>query len=68
MKLASEPVWIIDDDQSIRWVLAQALKKNGIDSRTFCSADAALDSFGEERPKVIVTDISNARHGWIVVS
>ena len=57
MKLASEPVWIIDDDQSIRWVLAQALKKSGIDSRTFCSADAALDSFGEERPKVIVTDI-----------
>ena len=57
MKPASEPVWIIDDDQSIRWVLAQALKKNGIDSRTFCSAEAALDSFGEERPKVIVTDI-----------
>ena len=29
MKSSAEPVWIVDDDESIRWVLTQALKKTG---------------------------------------
>ena len=41
----AEPVWIIDDDQSIRWVLTKALKKEGILARSFVSADDALSHF-----------------------
>ncbi len=53
----TEPVWIIDDDQPIRWVLEQALRREGIDSRSFCNADDALEAFDAEQPDVVVTDI-----------
>ena len=35
------PVWIIDDDASIRWVLEKALGRESIDCRSFGSADEA---------------------------
>ena len=57
MKSSAEPVWIVDDDESIRWVLTQALKKQGITSKSFCSAENALDQFDHELPKIVVTDI-----------
>ncbi len=57
MKKSVEPVWIVDDDESIRWVLAQALKKERIDSRSFYDADSALDEFYKEHPQVVITDI-----------
>lgn len=50
-------IWIVDDDESIRWVLAQALKQEGIGSRQFSSADEALAMFAHELPTIIVTDI-----------
>ena len=28
-------VWVIDDDQSIRWVLEKALEKAGMDVKSF---------------------------------
>ena len=36
------PVWIIDDDRSIRWVFEKALAREGIAYRTFGSALEAL--------------------------
>lgn len=54
---ATPMIWIVDDDESIRWVLAQALKHEGINSRQFSSADEALAMFVHELPAVIVTDI-----------
>ncbi len=54
---SAEPVWIVDDDESIRWVLTQALKKQGIESRSFCSASDALDQFDQELPQIVITDI-----------
>ncbi len=50
-------VWIVDDDESIRWVLAQALKQAGLEVRQFSGAEEALDLFARERPTAIVTDI-----------
>ncbi len=50
-------VWIVDDDQSIRWVLEQALKKEGIESQTFCDAPAAMEALQSRQPSVVVTDI-----------
>ena len=51
------PVWIIDDDRSIRWVFEKALAREGIAHRTFAAAQEALDQLPEETPQVVVSDI-----------
>ncbi|MBC8023841.1 MAG: nitrogen regulation protein NR(I) [Burkholderiales bacterium] len=51
------PVWIIDDDRSIRWVFEKALAREGIVHRTFASALEALDRLSQEQPQVVVSDI-----------
>jgi two-component system, NtrC family, nitrogen regulation response regulator GlnG len=51
------PVWIIDDDRSIRWVFEKALAREGIAHRTFGAAQEALDRLAEETPQVVVSDI-----------
>ena len=53
-------IWIVDDDESIRWVLAQALKQAGLNIRQFSDADDALEMFSREQPTAIVTDIRMA--------
>ena len=53
-----KPVWIIDDDRSIRWVFEKALAREEIPFKSFGSAvdaQAALDS--GESPQVLVSDI-----------
>ncbi len=57
MSMPPAPVWIVDDDESIRWVLTEALTSSGIRSRAFCNAESALESFAAEHPKIFVTDI-----------
>ena len=52
-----KPVWIIDDDQSIRWVFEKALEREGIDYRSFASAQPALERLKTEPPQVVVSDI-----------
>jgi len=51
------PVWIIDDDRSIRWVFEKALAREGILHRTFGGAQEALDRLPLETPQVVVSDI-----------
>ena len=51
------PVWIIDDDRSIRWVFEKALAREGIAHRTFGVAQEALDRLDDEVPQVVVSDI-----------
>ena len=52
------PVWIIDDDRSIRWVLEKALGREDIAAKSFGSADDALAALeGGQRPQVLVSDI-----------
>src|SRR5690606_29955416 len=50
-------VWVVDDDESVRWVLEQALKQAQMVPRTFDSARALLRAFERDRPDVLVTDI-----------
>jgi two-component system nitrogen regulation response regulator GlnG len=52
-----KPVWIIDDDRSIRWVLEKALTRESIAFKSFSSADEALGELNSEAPQVIVSDI-----------
>lgn len=54
-------IWIIDDDQSMRWVLEKTLSNNGYRVTAFESGSVALASFKraspEERPNLVITDV-----------
>ena len=52
-----ELVWIIDDDQSIRWVLDKALAQADLHTCVFDSAEAALAKLAKAPPSAILTDI-----------
>ena len=52
-----KPVWVIDDDRSIRWVFEKALSREGIAFRTFGLAADALAALETEAPQVLVSDI-----------
>jgi two-component system nitrogen regulation response regulator GlnG len=57
--MASRPlqVWIVDDDQSVRWVLEKALKQADIETRSFERAEHLLDAIGDSEPDVLITDV-----------
>ncbi|HEU4620365.1 MAG TPA: nitrogen regulation protein NR(I) [Gammaproteobacteria bacterium] len=50
-------VWVVDDDESVRWVLEQALKQAQMIPRCFESGRALLGALEKEKPDVLVTDI-----------
>jgi two-component system nitrogen regulation response regulator GlnG len=52
-----KPVWIIDDDRSIRWVFEKALAREGIAHALFDSAEAARAALARDTPCVVVSDI-----------
>ncbi|HXV06930.1 MAG TPA: sigma 54-interacting transcriptional regulator, partial [Burkholderiales bacterium] len=52
-----KPVWIVDDDRSIRWVFEKALGREGIAFNSFSSADEALHALRSGPPQVLVSDI-----------
>jgi two-component system nitrogen regulation response regulator GlnG len=52
------PVWVIDDDRSIRWVFEKALAREGIPFKTFAQATEAMDALeASGAPQVLVSDI-----------
>jgi two-component system nitrogen regulation response regulator GlnG len=53
----SNAVWIVDDDQSIRWVLERALSREGFDVRAFGTARDCLRALEGDAPRVLVSDI-----------
>ncbi len=52
-----KPVWIVDDDRSIRWVIEKALSREGIAYSSFASAQEALEALSGGAPEVLVSDI-----------
>ena len=52
-----KPVWVIDDDRSIRWVFEKALTREGIPFKTFGVAQEALAELERDAPQVLVSDI-----------
>lgn len=50
-------VWIVDDDQSVRWVLEKALGQAGMQPRSFERAEHLLEAIGRDSPDVLITDI-----------
>lgn len=52
-------VWIVDDDQSIRWVLEKALGRAGISYRSFDHANDVINALdaGDPAPQALISDI-----------
>ena len=56
--MSTEPVWIVDDDSSIRWVLQKALQAASIPCFSFDNPeDLLLQLQSGQPPEVIVSDI-----------
>ncbi len=53
-------VWLVDDDNSIRWVLERALRNGGMLPKAFDSAEPALAALRGDTPDVLITDIRMA--------
>jgi two-component system, NtrC family, nitrogen regulation response regulator GlnG len=52
-----KPIWIVDDDQSIRFVLERALARDGLAVRAFANARDVLAALASDEPQVLVSDI-----------
>jgi two-component system nitrogen regulation response regulator GlnG len=52
-----KPIWIVDDDQSIRFVLQKALEKADLPVRSFASTREVQTALATEQPQVLVSDI-----------
>ena len=50
-------IWVIDDDQSIRWVMERALTQEGMSVTCFASGDGVLDRLDTVTHDVVVSDI-----------
>ncbi len=50
-------VWIVDDDNSIRWVLEKALEQVGISTQTFATGENLLQQLVSQQPDAIISDI-----------
>jgi two-component system nitrogen regulation response regulator GlnG len=54
-----KPIWIVDDDQSIRFVLEKALLREGLPTRSFTNPREVMKALEAEieGPQVLVSDI-----------
>ncbi|MEP6738804.1 MAG: nitrogen regulation protein NR(I) [Caldimonas sp.] len=52
-----KPIWIVDDDQSIRFVLEKALTREEFAVRSFTNTRDALAALENDEPQVLVSDI-----------
>ena len=52
-----KPIWIVDDDQSIRFVLEKALAREELAVRSFTNTRDVLLAMETEAPQVLVSDI-----------
>ena len=52
-----KPIWIVDDDDSIRWVLEKSLARENLTTKSFTNARDAMLALQSETPQVLVSDI-----------
>jgi len=57
MSIAMKPIWIVDDDRSIRWVLEKALARENLPCKAFSGAQEVLAELDHDTPQVLVSDI-----------
>jgi len=52
-----KPIWVVDDDQSIRFVLEKALQREQFNVRAFSNPRDVLAALELDEPQVLVSDI-----------
>ena len=52
-----KPIWIVDDDASIRWVLEKALARENLATKSFSNVRDVMAALELETPQVLVSDI-----------
>ncbi len=52
-----KPIWIVDDDQSIRFVLEKALVREQFEVRSFSNPREVLAALEQDEPQILVSDI-----------
>ena len=52
-----KPIWIVDDDESIRWVLEKALARENLATKSFSNAREVMEALQTSAPQVLVSDI-----------
>ena len=52
-----KPIWVVDDDHSIRFVLDKALSREQFSVRTFANPREVLKALETDAPQVLVSDI-----------
>ncbi|MFT6201139.1 MAG: two-component system nitrogen regulation response regulator GlnG [Candidatus Endobugula sp.] len=60
MNLLPETLWVVDDDNSIRWVLEKAFSKEGIHVIPFANGNQALEALAQKKstpPTAIISDV-----------
>jgi len=50
-------IWVVEDDEAIRFVLQRALRRSGYEVQCFDSVSAVSKALESARPQVILTDI-----------
>jgi two-component system nitrogen regulation response regulator GlnG len=50
-------IWIADDDASIRFVLGEALREDGVTVREFANAEDLLAALNQDTPDVALSDV-----------
>jgi len=57
----NEQVWVVDDDNSIRWVLEKAFASADISAASFDCAESLLDALVHTQQEVIISDIKMSK-------
>jgi two-component system nitrogen regulation response regulator GlnG len=52
-----KPIWVVDDDHSIRFVLEKALARESLEVRSFTNARDVVVALDDSQPQVLVSDI-----------
>ncbi|NND44892.1 MAG: nitrogen regulation protein NR(I) [Xanthomonadales bacterium] len=53
----AQPIWVVDDDEAIRFVLERALGRAGYAVSAFDSVAGVVAALEQDKPRVILTDI-----------
>ncbi|MGQ0502904.1 MAG: nitrogen regulation protein NR(I) [Panacagrimonas sp.] len=50
-------IWVVDDDESIRWVMQKSMMRAGMKVQTFEGAAELFNALEDDQPDVLVSDI-----------
>ena len=62
-----KPVWIVDDDSSIRWVLERALSKNNVYCELFDNPTDVLTALSKNTPSLLISDIRMSGNSGLIL-